>query len=176
MSLRTRIDRLAARIPGPRIGGPGGLDRELLAYCLAVEHLMEGDHGGLAVARTGRDRTQRQGTGPRDRPRPAARPATSGGDALPGLRSRIDRLAHRLGTDAPKIAIVFYGPHYRRHDIDSTACGTLHLTVPCPWDGDPMEYLSLSNASRSEASIPWSASKASTTAAIGRRYSRSWTT
>jgi hypothetical protein len=36
MSLLTRIDRLAARIPGPRTGGRGGPDPELLAFCLAV--------------------------------------------------------------------------------------------------------------------------------------------
>jgi hypothetical protein len=61
---------------------------------------------------------------------------------MPGLRSRIDRLAHRLGTDAPRRAVIFYGPHYDRHDINRSAGDTLHLTVPCPWDGDPMEYLS----------------------------------
>jgi hypothetical protein len=36
VNLRARIDRLAARIPDPQIGGPGGPDPELLADCLAV--------------------------------------------------------------------------------------------------------------------------------------------
>jgi hypothetical protein len=61
---------------------------------------------------------------------------------MPRLRSRLDRLARRLGTDAPRRAAIFYGPHYRRHDIGRSAGDTLNLTVPCPQDGDPMGYLS----------------------------------
>jgi hypothetical protein len=58
------------------------------------------------------------------------------------LRTRLNRLAHRLGTDAPTRAVVYYGPDCRRHDIARAAGNILHLTVPCPRDADPMEFLS----------------------------------
>jgi hypothetical protein len=57
------------------------------------------------------------------------------------LKSRIDRLAHRLGTDSPREAVIFYGPRFRRHEIGSGPGGVLRLTVSCLRDSDPMEHL-----------------------------------
>jgi hypothetical protein len=59
-----------------------------------------------------------------------------------GLKSRLDRLEHRLGMDAPRRAIVFFGPGLHRHSIARGPGFILRLTVPCPRDGDPIEHLS----------------------------------
>jgi hypothetical protein len=59
------------------------------------------------------------------------------------LTSRLGRLERALGTDAPRRAIVFYGPHYGRHAIERPAGDALVLTVPCPEDGDPRKCLSI---------------------------------
>jgi hypothetical protein len=57
------------------------------------------------------------------------------------LKSRIDRLAHRLGTDAPVRMVVFYGPRFPRHEI-RRAGDMISFGVPCSRDADPMEHLS----------------------------------
>ena len=57
------------------------------------------------------------------------------------LKARIDRLAHRLGADAPMRVVIFYGPRLVRHEIHHQAVG-LTLLVPCPREADPMEHLS----------------------------------
>jgi hypothetical protein len=57
------------------------------------------------------------------------------------LASRIDRLARRLGADAPGRVVIYYGSRFTRHEIHR-AGDMVTFGVPCPRDADPMEHLS----------------------------------